>query len=67
MKNLILYALLGELYRDSAIKKQAFIAFAAQKFGINENTFYLCNVNQFDLLSGQNPERASRKRHYSNL
>ena len=23
---------------------QAFIAFAAQKFGINENTFYLCNV-----------------------
>ena len=33
MKNLILYALLGELYRDSAIKKQAFITFAAQKFG----------------------------------
>lgn len=33
MKNLILYALLGEFYRDSAIKKQAFIAFAAKKFG----------------------------------
>jgi hypothetical protein len=27
------FARLGELYRDSAIKKQAFIAFAAQKFG----------------------------------
>ena len=28
-----LFARLSELYRDSAIKKQAFIAFAAQKFG----------------------------------
>ncbi len=33
MKNLILFAHWGELYRDSAIKKQSFIAFAAQKFG----------------------------------
>ena len=34
----------GEFFHDSAIQMQAFIAFAAQKFGINENTFYLCNV-----------------------
>ena len=34
----------GELFHDSAIQMQAFIAFAAQKFGINENTFYLCSV-----------------------
>ena len=27
------FARLGELYRESAIKKQAFITFAAQKFG----------------------------------
>ena len=33
MKMKKLFARLGELYRDSAIKKQAFIAFAAQKFG----------------------------------
>ena len=54
----------GEFFHDSAIQMQAFIAFAAQKFGINKNTFYLCNVNQFDLLSGQNPERARLYRHY---
>ena len=34
----------GEFFHDSAIQMQVFIAFAAQKFGINENTFYLCNV-----------------------
>ena len=34
----------GEFFHDSAIQMQAFIAFAAQKFGINENTSYLCNV-----------------------
>ena len=34
----------GEFFHDSAIQMQAFIAFAAQKFGINENTFYLCTV-----------------------
>lgn len=34
----------GDFFHDSAIQMQAFIAFAAQKFGINENTFYLCNV-----------------------
>ena len=45
----------GEFFHDSAIQMQAFIAFAAQKFGINENTSYLCNVNQFDLLSGKFP------------
>ena len=28
---------------------------SSQKFGINENTSYLCNVNQFDLLSGKFP------------
>jgi len=33
MKIQVYFARLGELYRDSAIKKQAFIAFAAQKFG----------------------------------
>ena len=55
---------MGEFFHDSAIQMQAFIAFAAQKFGINENTSYLCNVNQFDLLSGQNPERARLYRHY---
>ena len=45
----------GEFFHDSAIQMQAFIAFAAQKFGINENTSYLCSVNQFDLLSGKFP------------
>ena len=30
----------GEFFHDSAIQMQAFIAFAAQKFGINENTSY---------------------------
>ena len=34
----------GEFFHDSAIQMQEFIAFAAQKFGINQNTFYLCNV-----------------------
>ena len=38
---------MGEFFHDSAIQMQAFIAFAAQKFGINENTFYLCNVRTF--------------------
>ena len=37
----------GEFSHDSAIQMQAFIAFAAQKFEINENTSYLCNVRTF--------------------
>ena len=35
----------GEFFHDSAIQMQAFIAFAAQKFGINENTVYLSSIN----------------------
>jgi len=37
----------GEFFHDSAIQMQAFIAFAAQKIGIYENTSYLCSVRTF--------------------
>ncbi len=50
---------MGELFHDSAIQMQAFIAFAAQKFGINENTFYLCNVRTFVFGSKQAQFNAS--------
>jgi hypothetical protein len=39
---------LGEFYHDSAIKMQAFIAFAARKFGSYCFFPYFCSRNQFN-------------------